>query len=695
MFSAIQAIHKFQRRGSAIQKDLNRCDTERCAWAGPPLNTLYAGVSLQFVNEKAAAVVAIAIRDTTYLLDFYEQHFGTQLDQQLTNKEVADFIIARLREYSEEHDERFTGIGMPEDVATRYPELCSRLWHELDIVPIAFPEGVPLFASSQYTDPTKWDTKSIDELAEAMSRRCVRFFGPSNNPILDVGFQGLVEVDCAFRIRMASLSDYQPTVGPTTWRAIHHYAAEIKERNIKIAFFSATPQGGGVALMRHALVRFARTLGVDIKWYVPKPRPGVFRITKTNHNILQGVSAPEERFTSDHQQLMEDWLQDNANRYWLSSGGPLQSPSEGGADLVVVDDPQMPSLIPIAKKSAPDRPVIFRSHIQIRSDLVEKPGTPQFEAWRWLWDHIKLADIFISHPVDAFVPATVPKEIVGYMPATTDWLDGLNKTMRNWDIASYGRNFNTLCRHSHTATINYPDDEYIIQVARFDPSKGIIDALKAYAKFYELIKQNAIHIQPPKLLICGHGSVDDPDGNAIYDVAFSYLKDHLSHLSDFVSIIRLGPSDQMLNALLSKAKIALQLSTREGFEVKVSEAIHRGKPVIASRAGGIPLQVQDHKNGFLVEIGDADAVAQHLYDLCTDAELYDRMSQAALETVSDEVTTVGNALCWLYLASQLTAGKSVKPNEEWINDIARKEAGVPYEKGENRLKRAVKVEKMG
>jgi alpha,alpha-trehalose phosphorylase (configuration-retaining) len=76
-----------------------------------------------------------------------------------------------------------------------------------------------------------------------------------------------VEVDCAFRIRIASLSDYQPTVGPTTWKAVHYFASELKKRNIKIAFFSATPQGGGVALMRHALVRFARTLGVNINWY--------------------------------------------------------------------------------------------------------------------------------------------------------------------------------------------------------------------------------------------------------------------------------------------------------------------------------------------------------------------------------------------------------------------------------------------
>lgn len=169
----------------------------------------------------------------------------------------------------------------------------------------------------------------------------------------------------------------------------------------------------------------------------------------------------------------------------------------------------------------------------------------------------------------------------------------------------------------------------------------------------------------------------------------------MPHLTDSISVVRLGPTDQILNALLSKATIVLQLSTREGFEVKVSEAIHKGKPVIASRAGGIPLQVQDQKNGFLVEVGDIDAVAKHLYDLWTDDELYNRMSQTALDSVSDEVTTVGNALCWLYLASQMTAGKNVKPNASWINDLAREEAGIPYKEGENRLKRAVKVENMG
>jgi glycosyltransferase involved in cell wall biosynthesis len=241
---------------------------------------------------------------------------------------------------------------------------------------------------------------------------------------------------------------------------------------------------------------------------------------------------------------------------------------------------------------------------------------------------------------------------------------------------------------------NGTTDEYITQIARFDPSKGIFDVLESYLKFHEKLADSAPDVKPPKLLICGHGSVDDPDGSAIYDAVLEYVKTRLAHLEDYITVMRLPPTDQVLNILLSKAKVALQLSSREGFEVKVSEAVHKGKPVIATMAGGIPLQVQDQVYGYLVEVGDTEAVAQHLYDLYTDEELYKRMSNAALTGVSDEVSTVGNIMCWLYLASKLSNGDPIKPNGRWINDMAREEAGQPYQPGEPRLKRAVEVEKM-
>ena len=69
---------------------------------------------------------------------------------------------------------------------------------------------------------------------------------------------------------------------------------------------------------------------------MPKPKPGVFRITKTMHNILQGVAKPDVRISAEEKQVITDWIADNAKRYWLSEGGPLRPVSEGGADVIMV-----------------------------------------------------------------------------------------------------------------------------------------------------------------------------------------------------------------------------------------------------------------------------------------------------------------------------------------------------------------------
>ena len=165
-------------------------------------------------------------------------------------------------------------------------------------------------------------------------------------------------------------------------------------------------------------------------------------------------------------------------------------------------------------------------------------------------------------------------------------------------------------------------------------------------------------------------------------------------LAKDISVMRLDANDQLLNTLIANAHVVLQLSTREGFEVKVSEALHAGRPVIATLAGGIPIQVKDKENGFLVEPGDYDAVAQHLVELFKDDELWKRMSHAAATGVSDEVCTAGNALAWFYLAAKFSGAsdkdgkpRGIKGYGKWVNDVAREEAGHPYQEGENRLPR--------
>ncbi|KAH0497668.1 hypothetical protein TgHK011_004957 [Trichoderma gracile] len=633
---------------------------------GLALTPIFVGISAVLSGYKTY-LVSLAIRDATYLIDFTIQTV-TAPEGSNGQDYLAEYIIKSIRG----------------SLKATSPSLCSRLWLELDIVPIAIQQP------HEHTERIAlWLSKRVDEQADSMARKCIMNFGPSLAPLLQVAWRGIVEVDASFQAPLISLEDYKTTCSFASWETVMHYAKTLRKHKTKIAFFSSTPQGGGVALMRHALVRFSRVMGVDLRWYVPKPHPGVFRVTKNIHNTLQGVSPRGLFISEEEKNSILEWITDNGNRYWFSEGGPLCRPEKGGADIVIIDDPQMPCLIPLIKKLTPSRPVFYRSHIQIRADLIKDPSSPQADVWDFLWQNIKHADLFISHPMPSFVPHNVPREKVLYMPATTDWLDGLNKPMEIWDTGYYGHLYNIKCRSERMTELQWPRRKYIIQVSRFDPAKGLPTVIDAYACFREQLQKHG-GISAPQLVICGNASVDDPDGTTIYDQVMTQLETHYPHLLADVSVMRLDPCDQLLNCLMANAHVVLQLSTYEGFEVKVSEALHAGRPVIASFAGGIPLQVKDNINGFLVQPGDSRAVAGHLMELFTDTKLHERMSQAAKTGVSDEVGTVGNALSWYYLTSKW-AQKGPKlellGNEQWVNDMARNEAGQPYTEGENRLSR--------
>ncbi|KAI2791897.1 Trehalose phosphorylase [Penicillium oxalicum] len=505
-------------------------------WSGLPFKVAYAGVSVTPPKDNITTLT-LAVRDVIYPMDYIQKQL--RLPPQKPDAVITDSMLDALREYSESRFVKVTGIGMPAELISTCPHLTSRLWLENDIIPLVVDCDKVAMEGDQNTP---WGHRALDEQAEVLAMKCVRVFGPLNIPILQVGYRGLVEVNSHFHMHIASSENYQNTVGAQTWDILQIIASEVRPKELRIALFSATPQGGGVALIRHAFVRLGRLLDLDIKY----------------------------------------------NRYWASDGGPLDDPSNGGADIIVVDHPQMPDLIQIAKERSPARPVIYRSHIQIRTDLAETPHTPQARTWNWLWKRAQHADIFISHPIPDSVPRDVPKAMVGYIPASTDILDGLNKDMRDWDIAHYGRIFNQWCKEAGMPTVDYPTEKYFAQVARFDPSKGLFDALDGYSMFYDHVQKTSSSTKVPKLVICGHGSVDDPDATGTYQAVLERIDEKMPRLKDLICVIRAKPSDQVLNAILSKAKIILQLSTCEGFEIKVSEALRKGKPVIATNVGGLP-----------------------------------------------------------------------------------------------------------
>lgn len=66
--------------------------------------------------------------------------------------------------------------------------------------------------------------------------------------------------------------------------------------------------------------------------YVPNPSPAVFRTTKNNHNILQGVADPDLRLTAEAKAAFDAWILKNGLR-WTAEGGPL---AVGGVDIAFI-----------------------------------------------------------------------------------------------------------------------------------------------------------------------------------------------------------------------------------------------------------------------------------------------------------------------------------------------------------------------
>jgi glycosyltransferase involved in cell wall biosynthesis len=105
--------------------------------------------------------------------------------------------------------------------------------------------------------------------------------------------------------------------------------------------------------------------------------------------------------------------------------------------------------------------------------------------------------------------------------------------------------FRSLCAKDKMPELAWPSRDYIIQIARFDPSKGIPNVIDSYAKFRELLKTTVEEDEAPQLLVCGHGAVDDPDASIIYDQVIKLINSaDYRHLLKDIVVMRLPPSDQ-------------------------------------------------------------------------------------------------------------------------------------------------------
>ncbi|ORX58389.1 hypothetical protein BCR36DRAFT_580011 [Piromyces finnis] len=597
---------------------------------------LYLGIG--GANNKNIAQFNICISDGVNPVHYLFREIEFPQNQDLSNPEVLkqrgdniqNEIIECIDEFQKANDIKIIGATLLRPLldswgVTRLPE---ELWSKLDIVP---------FVLDNEKDVINYD------------------FGPNSD----------VPVDANGKINLVNIDDYKGTVSKETWDVLMKITERLRdEQDLKIAFFNATPQGGGVALMRHAGIRLFRLLGVKCRWFVPFPDNDVFRITKNNHNILQGVADPNLRLTEDNKKTYEAWIKANVEKYWLND-------VFRECNVIFIDDPQMVGLVPYIKEVNPACKILYRSHIQIRADLANTPGSPQNGVWSYLWSFIQHCDLFISHPVLSFIPDEVPLEKTVLMPAASDPIDGLNKELNDNEMDYYIGIFNRICAEQGTKNTLDPERPNIIQIARFDPAKGIPDVIDSYAILRKKMNDAGYPVEKtPQLVICGHGAIDDPDASIIYAQVMDQLKDpKYKNVVNDIIVARLPPSDQLLDAVLRRSYLALQLSHREGFEVKVTEALAKGIPVVAARAGGIPLQIKDGKTGFLCEVGDCEAVAQRMFELFDNPKLHARMSKDSSRLCTEEFWTIFNYMHWMFMASEIYEKGALVGNRRWIKEF--------------------------
>jgi glycosyltransferase involved in cell wall biosynthesis len=77
------------------------------------------------------------------------------------------------------------------------------------------------------------------------------------------------------------------------------------------------------------------------------------------------------------------------------------------------------------------------------------------------------------------------------------------------------------------------------------------------------------------------------------------------------------------------ADLYIHAAKAETFGLVVTEAFACGTPVVATKVGGIPEQIEEGKNGFLVPVGDAITMAKSIQKILENPDLQQSMSKEA------------------------------------------------------------------
>ena len=344
---------------------------------------------------------------------------------------------------------------------------------------------------------------------------------------------------------MVMLAEYEPIVGKNKIDELRLLASKLEGRSIQ--HVNSTAVGGGVAEILNRMLPLLKELGVNTWWDVVKGGEQFYDATKTIHNNLHGAGDP-----------MSEELWDV---FW-ETGRKNAEELECKADISFIHDPQ--PIMLVGQKPKRKNKWIWRCHVDVSHAM---PTT---------WDMLRKYIVKYDSAVFSAPSFSKPLPIRQFLIAPSiDPLSDKNKELPQETIdevlASYGI---------------VTDKPIITQISRFDYLKdpvGVIDAYKQVKKYVDC-----------QLILAGGTASDDPEGLEV----LQKVQDRAADDKD-IHVLLMPHNDIHVNALQRASTVVMQKSLREGFGLTVTEALWKGKPVVAGAVGGIPLQIKHKYHGLL------------------------------------------------------------------------------------------------
>jgi len=352
---------------------------------------------------------------------------------------------------------------------------------------------------------------------------------------------------------MTRIDQYAPIVGQAVIDDLRLLAERLKGK--KIQHINSTAVGGGVAEILNRMVPLFQELGVETRWDVIKGGEKFFEVTKKFHNALHGKEEKIE--ASDFVTFMENG-QSNIDEMDIHG------------DIVFVHDPQPIMLV----NNKSNNKWIWRCHVDV--------SQPNEIVWKFLYDFIVKYDSAVFSAPEFAQSLPIRQFLIS---PSIDPLSDKNKELPQNVID------NVLKKYGID-----PDRPIVTQISRFDRLKDPIGVIEAYL--------NVKKYTDCQLVLAGGGAADDPEGVSVYEEC----KEKAAKDKD-IHVLLLAQNDIEINALQWASTVIVQKSIKEGFGLTVAEALWKGKPVVASHVGGIPLQIAHKYSGLLCNSVEGAAFA--------------------------------------------------------------------------------------